>query len=286
MKRLKKILPLFTAIVALTGCTKADVLNIIIPSSGYTIHKDIAYGDKPRQKLDIYVPEKPDAAHSVIVFYYGGAWLRGYKELYKFVGQAFTSKGYTVVVVDYRLYPDVYFPDFLNDGAQSLAWVHKNIGEYGADPAHVYLAGHSAGGYIAVMLTLNERYLKAAGGKQDWIKGAIGIAGPYDFLPFTDPKIKDIFSKSDDASTQPLTFARKNTPPLLLITAEHDDEVWPKNTINLAKKMSDLGNPVQVKTYPDVGHIGIVLSLAYGFRSKAPTLEDIDAFVRATNAAK
>lgn len=286
MRFIKKILPLVASLLAMSGCTKADVLNIIIPSTGYTVHKDIAYGDKPRQKLDVYVPDKPDASGTVVVFFYGGSWQKGYKELYKFVGQAFTSKGYITVVVDYSVYPDAYFPDFLNDGAKSLAWVQKNISNYGADPKHMYVSGHSAGGYIAVMLALNEEYLKEAGGSSKWIKGGIGISGPYDFLPFTDPKIKAIFSTSEDELTQPIHFARKGAPPLLLITAEHDSEVGAKNTVNLSRKLREMQSPVEVKTYPDVGHVGIVLSLAHGFRSKAPMLDDIDAFIRSTNASK
>ena len=286
MRPLKTIVSLLTAVVALSGCTKADLFNVIIPNSGYSVHKDIAYGDNPRQILDIYEPEKHDAHNSVVVFFYGGSWQKGYKELYKFVGQAFTSKGYTVVVVNYRLYPEIYFPDFMNDAAQSVAWVHKNIGQYGGDPSHIYVSGHSAGGYMSVMLSLNESYLKAVGGSTKWIKGAIGISGPYDFLPFTDPKIIAIFSKADDADTQPINFARKHTPPILLLTAEQDDEVSAKNTLNLSQKMRELDNPVEAKIYHDVGHIGIVLSLAQGFRNKAPTLEDITDFIEKTNQAK
>ncbi len=286
MRPLKTIVSLLTAVVALSGCTKADLFNVIIPNGGYSVHKDIAYGDNPRQILDIYEPEKHDAHNSVVVFFYGGSWQKGYKELYKFVGQAFTSKGYTVVVVNYRLYPEIYFPDFMNDAAQSVAWVHKNIGQYGGDPSHIYVSGHSAGGYMSVMLALNESYLKAVGGSTKWIKGAIGISGPYDFLPFTDPKIIAIFSKANGADTQPINFARKHTPPILLLTAEQDDEVSAKNTLNLSQKMRELDNPVEAKIYHEVGHIGIVLSLAQGFRNKAPTLEDITDFIEKTNQAK
>jgi len=282
MKVIQKFLSLLTTLLTLSGCTKADMLNFIIPSDGYTLHKDISYGDDIRQKLDIYTPDKPDPSGSVIIFFYGGSWQKGNKELYRFIGQALASKGHTVVVADYRVYPQVYFPAFVDDGAASLAWVHSHISEYGGNPSRIFLSGHSAGAYIAVMLTLNESYMKAAGGDSSWIKGTIGISGPYDFLPFTDPNVIALFSKADAAITQPINFVRHDLPPILLLTADEDEEVGAKNSRNLAAKLREYHDPVQERVYPGIGHIGIVLSLAHGFRSKAPTLEDIDAFLRST----
>ena len=286
MRIVERFLPLLTGFLALTGCSSADVLNFIIPRTGYSIHHDIAYGDNKRQHLDIYVPDKPDPSGSVIVFFYGGSWQKGNKETYRFVGQALASKGYVAVIADYRVYPEVYFPAFVEDGANALAWVHGHIREYGGNPSNIFLAGHSAGGYIAVMLTLNDSYLRAAGGKRSWIKGTIGIAGPYDFLPFTDPNIIALFSKVEDSKTQPITFVGPGVSPLLLLTGDQDDEVGAKNSQNLVAKLREFDDPVQERIYPGVAHIGIVLALADGFRSKAPILEDIDAFIHATKARK
>jgi acetyl esterase/lipase len=286
MRFFKKALPLVTGLVALAGCTKADLLNVIIPRSGYNVYKDLAYGAHPRLKLDVYVPEKADRQPSVVVFFYGGSWQKGYKELYKFAGQAFASRGHIAVVADYRLYPEVYFPDFMEDAACAVAWVHAHISEYGGNPDRIFTAGHSAGGYIAVMLALNDSYLKQAGGNAGWIKGAAGISGPYDFLPFTDPNIRAIFSKAPDVQTQPISFARRNAPPLLLLTSDADAEVWPKNAVNLTRAMKAEGARAEVINYADVGHTGMVLALAHGFRSRAPVLDDIDRFIRNAGAGR
>ena len=265
----KRSLYALTGLLALCACSPVDVLNFTIPHSGYSVHKDIAYGDDARQRLDIYVPDTPDASKNVIVFFYGGSWQKGSKDDYRFAGQAFAAKGFVTVIADYRLYPQVRFPAFMEDGAAVLAWTHKHIDAYGGDRQKVFLAGHSADGYISIMLAINKTYIKAAGGDRAWIKGAIGIAGPYDFLPFTDPKIKDIFSTAPDVQTQPITFVGAHLPAILLLHGDADTEVRVKNTVNLAAKLRQYNDPVTERIYPGIGHIGIVLSLARGFRGKS-----------------
>ena len=276
-----RLFSLFSTLLALTSCSGVDVLNATIPTSGYTLHKDIAYGQNARQKLDIYVPDGLSAPAPVIVFFYGGSWQSGSKDDYRFVGQALASKGYVAVLADYRLYPEVSYPLFLQDAASATVWTHANIGQYQGDAKNLFLAGHSAGGYLAAMLTINKHYLADAGGKREWISGAIGLAGPYDFLPMTDPKIIALFGgDANDASNQPITYVKAGVPPMLLLTGDADDQVYPKNSRNLAAKLREHGDEVTLKEYPGVGHIGIVLSLARGFRGKTTALEDIGQFVQ------
>jgi len=279
MKIKRLMILFFGGLLALCGCARVDLLNATIPRTGYSVVKDIAYGENGRQKLDIYVPNQAAAGHPVIVFYYGGSWQEGSKDDYLFAGQAFASKGYITVIADYRLYPDVYFPTFMTDVAEAFAWTHKHIATYGGNPRNLFVVGHSAGAYNAIMLTLNRQYLAAAGGNDTWIRGAIGIAGPYDFLPMTDPKIIDLFSKEPEPLTQPITFARPNLPPLLLLTGDKDTDVSPRNSANLTERLHSMGDEVHLIIYPGVAHIGIALALADGFRDRAPVLEDVSAFI-------
>lgn len=280
MKPFLRLLLIPAFLWVLSACTQAELLNALVTGNGYALHRNIGYGEGPQRRLDIYVPEKLTALAPVMVFFHGGSWQSGKKEDYRFVGQALTSKGYIAVIADYRLYPEVYFPAFLEDGAQAIAWTHAHIADYGGDPQALFVAGHSAGAYNAIMLTVNDRFIKAAGGKRSWIRGAIGLAGPYDFLPFTDPNIKAIFSQEKDAATQPITYVTAHLPPILLAAGDADEEVYPKNTKNMAARLQSLSNPVTVRLYPGVGHLGIILAVADGFRSKAPVLDDIDQFVR------
>jgi acetyl esterase/lipase len=262
----------------LSGCV--DLLNLTIPGDGYSVTHNVAYGPDPRQQLDIYVPDHKAEGAPVIVFFYGGRWEMGSKDDYLFAGQALASKGITTVIADYRLYPKVYFPTFVEDSAAAFVWVRNNIASYGGNPDNLFVMGHSSGAYNAIMLAANDNYLKKAGGKPSWIKGSIGISGPYDFLPFTDDDIKDMFSTAPNQDTQPISFIHKGMAPMFLATGAGDTTVKPKNSINFAKKSEGMGNKVDLHIYDDVEHIGIILSLARGFRSKAPLLDDIAGFVR------
>ena len=280
MKAVKHLLLMVAGVAQLCGCSGVQILDFVTPSKGYIAHKDIAYGTHARQKLDVYVPEKPDPAGGVILFFYGGSWQKGSKDMYRFVAQNFASRGYVTVIADYRLYPEVYYPAFVEDGAQAVSWVHQHIGAYGGRSDNLFLAGHSAGAYIAVMLSLNESFLRAQGGDISWVRGTMGVAGPYDFLPFTDPNIQSIFSQTEDVKTQPITYANRSAPPLLLMSGDADEDVGVKNTEHLTAKLRGLGAPVTEKIYPGVGHIDIVLALASGFDHKAPTLSDMLAFIK------
>lgn len=289
-QKIKKILHVslwaLITMLGISSCKSVDLLNLIIPRKGYSVFYNIAYGTNPRQNLDIYVPDKLDASKSTIVFFYGGSWQFGNKNMYRFIGQAFASKGFITVIVNYRLYPEVYFPAFIEDGAKAVRWVHMNIQHYGGDSKQVFLAGHSAGAHIAALLVTDQHYLEAQGGNSSWVKGMIGIAGPYDFLPFTDPKVKALFSKVSDEKTQPINYVKKRLPAFLLVTGDKDKDVFPQNTLNFADKLYRFKVPVTKIVYPKIGHIGIILSLASGFRYKTPLLEDITHFIESLNNIK
>lgn len=273
-------LTILLSLAILAGCAPVDMLNATIPTADLTIARDIAYGGDDRQRLDIYAPASPRAHLPVVVFFYGGAWQTGQKSDYLFAAEAFAARGAVVVVPDYRVYPTVTFPGFLDDGARATAWVMKNIDKWGGDPNDVFLVGHSAGAYNAIMLALDDHYLEAAGASTRSLAGAVGISGPYDFLPLTRPDVKPIFEVvSDMTLTQPIRFARADAPPLLLLTGDADITVGPYNTEHLAARMRLVGGDVEQHIYPGIAHLGSVLALSPMFRWRAPVLEDIESFI-------
>lgn len=282
MKLLTRILAPFCSLIALSGCSGADILNFTIPKSGYVVHKDISYGSDAAQNLDVYVPNKKRASGCAVLYFYGGSWQSGSKDKYLFVGEALSSLGCVAVLAEYRHYPDVSYPTFLQDSAKALAWTHTHIAEYGARNQNVYVAGHSAGAYNAMMLAADRSLVKAEGGQQNWIRGVIGIAGPYDFLPFVDDNIKAIFSTAKHEDTQPVNYVHKGMPPVFMATGDEDTDVLPRNTLRMAAKMEKFGNKPDVKIYKGTGHVGIALSLASGFRNKTSVLKDIAYFIERT----
>lgn len=266
--------------LSVAACSPAAVLNSTISRAGLTVTHNVAYGDLPRQKLDIYRPAHAGPA-PVVVFFYGGAWNSGNKGMYPFVAATLARQGNVVVVPDYRLYPEVRFPAFLQDCAQAVAWTQKHLQQIGGDPDRVFLMGHSAGAYNAVMLALDPAYLAHAGTSRRSLAGVIGLAGPYDFLPITGKDVRAVFSTvGDGPESQPVTYADGAAPPLLLLAGSDDRTVYPRNTLSLAAKVRAKGGQVQDRIFPGVGHIGLVIAIAPLFQGKAPVLPVVEAFIR------
>jgi acetyl esterase/lipase len=260
----------------LGGCSPAALLNATVPRDGFSRQAGIAYGSDPRQRLDLYQPDQPRADGKTVVFFYGGSWDSGSKEDYLFVGQALAAGGYKAVIPDYRLYPQVRFPAFVEDGARAVRWTADLVG---ADK--VFVMGHSAGAQIASLLAANTRYLAAAGVDRRDLRGLVGLAGPYDFLPLKSRRLIEIFGSADDPDIQAITFARTPLPPALLIHGMTDTTVYPRNSENLAVAWREAGAPVELKLYPGVGHVEIVAAMADLLSGRAPTRTDVLAWLDA-----
>ncbi len=243
----------------------------------------IAFGTDDRQKLDIYAPEgTASTPYPVLVFFHGGAWRDGEREGYGFLGRAFAARGIVTVIADYRKAPKVRFPAFVEDSADAIAWVHANIGKYDGDQSRIFLMGHSAGAHIAMLAALDPKWLAANDLSPDIIKGVIGLAGPYDFLPLTTDSSKIALGQWPDfRETQPITYARADAPPLLLLTGDKDTVVKPRNSKVLSEKIAALGGQQKLKIYKGVDHADIIMAIARPFRAKAPVLSDVVEFVRA-----
>ena len=269
-----------------TACSPATLINAMVSRDGYTRHT-ASYGEDSRQQLDIYQPTQAQFAHNapIIIFYYGGSWQSGSRGDYLFAGAALASKGFVVVIPDYRVYPQAQWPAFLQDSAQAAEWAHQHAAEYGADPRKLFLMGHSAGAYNAAMLALDRQYLDAQT-SHPWQPAAlIGLAGPYDFLPLTDPRLVAVFgSHATDPLTQPVNHVTAAAPPALLLTGDADQIVKPANTVTLAARLRAVGVPVQEHHYPDIGHLVLAGSLTRPLRGRADTLERVARFVTARSA--
>jgi acetyl esterase/lipase len=266
----------------LTGCSGLALLDNLTAHTGYTVERDVAYGPSPRQRFDIYRPLIPiDPARPVLVFFYGGSWMMGERSEYRFIGQSFASAGYITVVADYRLYPEVRFPDFIEDGATVVARVAQDIpGAAG----HIVLVGHSAGAYIAALLACDRRYLDAAGPGRQVLAGFIGAAGPYDFEP--NGLFAKILASPDGRSNMPIDLPDGHEPPTLLMVAEGDDTVWPANSEHLAAKMAALGDSVQLRRYQGPSHATLVAAMGTAMSAFAPGARgDILDFLQARTKA-
>ncbi|RYX90116.1 MAG: alpha/beta hydrolase [Comamonadaceae bacterium] len=265
---------------AIAGCSGTGALNALVASGSYNGKSDVAYGANPRQKLDVYQPlDQVAGGAPVVVFFYGGNWDAGKREEYRFVGEALASGGAITIIPDYRLYPEVTYPEFLRDNAAAMAWAFDHARELGGDPARVYVMGHSAGAYNAAMLALDPRWL---GPRREQLAGFIGLAGPYDFLPIENPDTQRAFNWPDTPrSSQPVEYVSAKAPRTLLIAANTDSLVNPvRNTVGLGNKLKAAGVDTTVIRYDNVNHVTLVASLGTPLRFLAPVRRDVLSFLR------
>ncbi len=244
-----------------SGGVALELLNRMAPRRGVRVLSDLAYGPGPRQALDIYAPAGGPAP--VVVFFYGGGWEEGERAMYRFAAAALAARGVLTVVPDYRLYPEIRFPAFMEDAAAAVAWTLARIAAHGGDPRRLFLMGHSAGAQIAALLALDGRYLTAAGVAPRQVAGVIGLAGPYDFLPLRSQVLKEIFGPETSwPDSQPIGFVTPAAPPMLLAAGTADRIVDPGNTSRLAAKLRAAGVPVEARLYRGLGHRALVGGLA------------------------
>lgn len=280
---------LAAALALLTGCSPTTVLNTLVSRSSYRSEPDLAYGAGPRHRLDVYHPVRaapapaPDAARPpIVVFFYGGNWSSGDRADYRFVGESLASAGALTVIPDYRLTPEVRYPDFLHDSAAALAWVYEHAVALGGDPQRVYVMGHSAGAYNAAMLALDARWAGTpARPPRPPLAGFIGIAGPYDFLPIGIPDTQLAFNWPDTPrDTQPVEHASANAPRTLLIAARKDDLVDPsRNTVRLGERLQAAGARVTVQLLDGVNHVTVIAAVANPLTFLAPVRGEVLRFV-------
>lgn len=267
----------------LSGCQAAlfRSLNATTGRHDVVVQRDVIYAPAHRLALDIYRPR--DSRHApVIVFFYGGSWKSGKRAWYRWAGEALASKGMVVVIPDYRLWPAVRLDGFMQDAAHAVAWAHAHAGEYGGDPASLFLMGHSAGAHIGALLATDAQWLSGVGMQPRQLDGFIGLAGPYDFLPLENPDFIDMFGTTHVAQlrSQPVHQVDGDEPPMLLLQGGDDKVVWPRNATSLAAAMQRHDEPAEVKLYPGIGHAAILLSLSRPFRGKSSALEDSVRFIR------
>jgi acetyl esterase/lipase len=288
MTRTIQRIALVAATVLLSACTTVLLTAANVPAMFAHVKRtaNVGFGPGARDLLDIYQPATPGAGPlPVIIFWHGGGWVDGKKGFYRFVGAALAQLGYVTILPNYRVYPEVRFPAFLDDAARAVLWVQQHAGEYGADPHRIVLMGHSAGAHMAAMLAVNHSYLQHAGANPRDIIGLIGLSGPYDLKPNT-PVLNTIFSAPYSAHDwQVLPYVTSDAPPSLLIHGAADDLVSPSNTTAMAAALTAHGVPVEMRIYPGKSHADTVAALSVPARRRAPILRDIAAFMQQLTSA-
>ena len=271
-------------LVNLTGCSAVQTVNALVPNDTYRLTPDVPYGPNKRQVLDIYQPKRvpPLGGFPVVVFFYGGSWHMGERAQYRFLGEALASHGALVMVADYRVYPEVSYPDFLPDCAQAVVYALTHAQSHGGNPHRVVVMGHSAGAYNAAMIALDPRWLAQQGHAPSELAGWVGLAGPYDFIPIGDLETRETFHHPNvPLDSQPISHVNAKAPRTFLATGITDETVNPeRNSIQLAQRLRDAGVMVDFHRYERVGHVSLIGSFAQPLRWLSPALRDVMAFIQ------
>lgn len=273
-------LVLVCALAILAACSRFDLVNIDPVAFEGRIVSDIVFDPDHGLALDIYRPASDSGTpRPTIVFWHGGSWQHGSRKDYLFVGVELARRGFNVVIPDYRKFPEVMYPAFAEDAAAAFAWVHREIGSYGGDPAMIIVSGHSAGAHSAVMLATDERFLARYGLTPTTIRGVIGLAGPYHFTPRSRTLTRIFNGAENFPDMQAGNFVNGNEPPMVLLQGEDDGTVNRINIRRLSEALRQHGVCHQTRLYPGVGHIGIIGAFTWAYDSE-PIVGDVETFAR------
>lgn len=241
--------------------------------------RDLIYGPRARHRLDVFPAMCTPS--QVVLFLHGGSWQSGRRELYRWLGRALAAQGFTAVIPDYRLHPEVVFPAFMEDAARAFAWITERAAEYGGDPAAIHVMGHSAGGHMAALLALDGSYLRGFGLDPGRIRSVAALAGPHSTNPLEVESVRAVFVDTPDISrARPVKLAHGGAPPMLLQHGARDATVHEHNSRNLHAALTDRGGHSRLIVYPGLGHIEILITLTPVYRWRAPVFRNLIDFFR------
>jgi acetyl esterase/lipase len=263
----------------LSGCAARGLAQLFLVGGRPHPVENIPYGKAARQRLDVYPLHRNGQPAPVVIFLYGGRWQRGSRRQYRPLGYALNRRGFVAVIPDYRLYPEVRFPGWVEDAASAVRWVSRNIREYGGDPSRIFVVGHSAGAHTAVLLALDRHYLGDAGLAPAAVEAFVSLAGPV-ATTWTDPDVQALMGPRERwPATYPMKQVDRPTSPLLLMHGGRDRTVAVENSIRLAARIRQHGGCAQIITYRGLGHVGLILALALPRLDIAPVLDDVVQFL-------
>jgi len=251
------------------------LVNTLARRGNYQLRQNIDYGNKGRNRLDYYLADG-DPDRPTVLFFYGGNWRSGEKADYRFVADTLACNGFNVIIPDYRQYPEVRFSTIQEDTVNATKWALDNLPEN----QKLYLMGHSSGAQLGALICLNDSLLCCPSDRQQPIHGFIGLAGPYDFFPFTEDDHWDLFSPEERyPESQPVNYVSANAPPMYLLHGQDDTRVRRGHSKSLMEKIQAAGGHAKREVYANTDHVGILLSFTQLHRRGSPVVKDVVEFL-------
>jgi acetyl esterase/lipase len=251
------------------------------------LERDVAFHPDMAPKLDVYSPAE-GKGHPVLIFVHGGSWKDYDKELFAPVAQKLLPEGMVVVIPDYTLHPDAEYEQMTREVAAAVSWTLENIAQYGGDPEHVVVSGHSAGAHLSALALLDPRFLEGLGHSSDEICGWTGMSGPYDIQAEYDywaakgatPEVMlEVMGGQENFDrASPISYPRPDLPPLLIIHGDEDETVPVEISIAFYQALQKAGAPSTLAVYSGAGHSDFLFAALT--EDRAQVVRDIAGFVR------
>lgn len=255
------------------GAVAIEGFNYYATTPGLVRNAPYVPDGDPAQVLDIYRIESPQLA-PVFVFIHGGYWQSGTTKLYGSLAKCLARLGVMTVAIEYRQYPQVRYPAFMNDAAAALNWIHAHIADYGGDPRRIVVAGHSAGAHMAALLLVDDAFRAQLDFPVTQLAGAVFLSGAFDFYrdnTLDMEIIRNVMGGDEENVTraQPIRHVRPDVPPMLIINGEHDKLTSEPQAARFAAAMQQAGAPVTYAMIPGGDHLSVVLDIAPGRQGPA-----------------
>lgn len=230
----------------------------------YPHHLDLAFGDDPKQKLDLYLPKDSDLSNApVFLFFHGGGFREGDRAHYGAVAEPFLKQGIITAVASYRLTADgFHYPDQPTDARNAVKWLYENIAKFGGDPDSIYVGGHSAGAILSADLGVDRAWMLAAGIPLSALKGLVPVSGPYDLRERGRPGEQYAYAPSTELLAEASPILHIGDPAPAAVVAVGSLEAYQASSEELVAKLTAAGSEVHYVLLEGEDHKDTALSLA------------------------
>lgn len=228
---------------------------------------DIAYGDRPRERLDLFFPEDPETLRDapIHVFIHGGYWYAQAKENFSFVAQGLIQAGVIVAVLDYELCPDVDISEIVRQVRAALAWLWRNAAEFGGDPQRIFVSGHSAGGHLTAMSLATSWPAFGTGLPENLVKGGVTVGGVFDLEPIRHCFLNDILGLDEMMARleSPIHNLPVGQVSLVVAVGECESAEFVRQSQEFAAACTNTGIPAELMVIGEHHHISVMDELGH-----------------------
>jgi len=228
-----------------------------IAEKKYSVIKDIPYGDRSREFLDIYPSSKTGS--KTLIFIHGGYWQKFDKSSFHFIAGAFADYDITTVLLNYPLIPSVNMNEVVQSCHKAVDWIHSNISQWNGNTDQIYMAGHSAGGHLAAMLITREKMQ----GDKTFIKGICAISGLYDLIPIQLSNINDVLQMDNEMSIRnsPVLKVPFEFCQLLIAVGSEETDEFKDQSQELYHNWKNRNRSIEYSELPGLNHFSILSSI-------------------------